>query len=432
MKTKIYTIALAAAVSLTLASCSDNWEPADGSEGMGQMTMHDIDVVNSATVIPNRAGIDTSDFIVTVVGSDGSIAGEWKYGNMPEVITLPAKTGYHVEVISHNQEKAAWEAPYFEGRSSQFDIVDGEITEIGTVTCRLANIKVTIAYTEAMKSAMGSDCKVTVIANDEGRLEFLPNETRAGYFQALEGSSTLVVTFTGTVNGNNETITIPVKDVEGGQHRIFTFGIQSGNNHIPEETGYIDPASGIFVDFSTIDESVEGNVSPGDEEVIGGNRPGQEDPETPEEPDPNKPTPDEPNDEELFDVTCDVVNFNAENSIVDGAEYKVLINSKNPLSNLIVEIISESLSDDMLRGVGLQAKFDLAYPGDLEVALSTPAPDGFGFPTGDKVIGQKSVIFDITSFVPLLNVYKGEVHEFKLTIKDQNGNEKVVSLKFRT
>ena len=76
----------------------------------------------------------------------------------------------------------------------------------------------------------------------------------------------------------------------------------------------------------------------------------------------------------------------------------------------------------MLRGVGLAATFDLAYPGDLETALK----DSFGFPVGNEVIGQTDVVFDITQFVPLLNIYQG-THQFKITATDAN-NVQVVKL----
>lgn len=425
-------MAIAAAALLGFASCSDNWEPGGNQEnGMGQAKFGGIDVVNSENIV-SRASVDVSNFIVTVVNGEGATVKEWKYSEMPEIITLDVANDYVVNVISHQQEKAAWDAPYFEGSSEKFSIKNNEITEIGKISCKLANIKVSIRFSEGMKAAMGSDCKVTVVANDEGRLEFNANETRSGYFQALEGSMTLVATFTGTVNGNYEEIVRSFKDVEAGQHRIITYSLKSGDPTIPDEYGNIDPESGISVDMDTIDETIEGNVPPGDEDVIDGDRPGKEDPEDPNEPeDPNNPdnpeNPDDPS-EDLFTIDGGIIDLNGENIPVEGEKYVVTIDSKNPLSNLVVEIISESLNDDMLSSVGLSATFDLAYPGALEDALR----DSFHFPVGNEVIGQNHVVFDITDFVPLLNIYKGEIHKFKLTIKDQSGNEKVVTLTFRT
>ncbi len=425
MKTKIYTIAIVAAGLLGMASCSDNWTPEEESNGLGQAKMSGVDVVNVENVI-SRAGVDVSNFLVSVVNSDGVVVNEWKYSEMPEIITLDVADNYQVNVISHIEESAAWEAPLFKGSSEKFNIKANDITEIGVISCKLSNIKVSIKYSDELRAAMGSDCKVTVIANDEGKLVYGIDETRAGYFKALEGSSTLVATFTGSVNGNYETITRPFTDVEAGQHRIITYSLKSGDSTIPDETGSIDPSSGISVDISTIDESVEGSVNPGDEDIIDGERPGQEEPETPVDPEipvnPDTPV------EDLITVTSATIDLENPNVPEEGKEYKVEINSQNPLAHLKVKIVSESLSKEMLQGVGLDNEFDLAEPGDLKTALS----ESFGFPVEDQIVGQTNVLFDITNFVPLLNIYPGETHIFELYIEDQNGNTKEISLVFNT
>lgn len=439
MKTKLYTIAIAAASLLGFASCSDNWTPGEESTGKGQAKMSGVDVVNSENVI-SRAGVDVSNFIVKVVNSDGAVVNEWKYAEMPEILTLDVADNYQVDVMSHVEESAAWDAPLFKGSSEKFSIKENDITEIGVVKCKLSNIKVSIKYSEDLRAAMGSDCKVTVIANDEGRLVYTPDETRAGYFKALEGSSTLVATFEGTVNGNYETITRPFKDVEAGQHRIITYSLKAGNPTIPDETGSIDPEGGITVDSSTVDESVEGNVNPGDEEIIDGDRPGQEDPENPENPD-NPEKPDEPVPGNNFDITASWIAGGVDLSSVvstpeENGTYEVTIKSANPLSNLIVKIESESLNDEMLQGVGLAAEFDLANPivniDGENVDLTDALSGSFGFPVRGQVTGQKEVLFNITPFVPLLNIYPGELHVFRLTIKDQSGNTTEVALKFQS
>lgn len=418
MKIKIYSL-LAIGIALGTVSCSDNWEPKTDESQCGQLAKSSIEVINGENVI-NRASVDVSDFIVSINDPQGTLAGQWKYSDMPELITLPVKDGYTAKVISHNQEKAAWEAPYFEGVSEKFNIENNKITKIATISCKLANIKVSIRYSEGMRKAMGDDCKVTVIANDDGSLEFLPDETRSGYFQAVEGSSTLVATFTGTVNGHMEEVRRIFTDVEAGQHRIITYKIKTGDGTVPDETGTIDPVNGISVDMSTVDESVEGNVTPG-EDVIEGNRPGKEDP-------------DEGSGEqgELIKITSETISIEGDNIPEEGKNYIVDIESVNPLSHLIVDIISESLNKEMLKGVGLDSHFDLAEPGDLAVALGTPEPDGFGFPIEDDVVGQTKVTFNITTFVPLLNIFPGETHVFKLTVEDNKGNKKEVNLTFKS
>ncbi len=438
---------MAALTSFVMVSCSDDWEPAgSNADGEGQLRMSEVSVVNKAVEI-NRSSIDVSNFIVAIYNKDGVKQGQWAYSQMPELVTLPVADGYYVEVISHNQEKAAWEKPYFEGKSQTFAIANNKITEVEPVVCKFSNLKVTVDFGPTMQNSMADDCKVTVVVNDEGLLEFVKGETRAGYFQVLENSPTMVAIFTGTVNGNFERIVYPLTDIEAGQHRIITYDIKLGDSTLPDETGFIDPESGITIDQSVIDDSVDGNVNPGDEDVIDGDRPGNEDPEDPENPDdPTPVVPDDPTPGNLFDITASWIEEGTELSSVeatpeDGGNYEVTIKATNKLANIIVRIDSESLNDDMLRGVGLAAQFELStgygytdgHPDetlDLSEALSDP--DSFNFPVGNDVIGKEEVLFDITPFVPLLNIYPGELHIFHLTVVDQKGNQQTVSLKFRT
>ena len=421
MNYKIFsTIAIA---TFMMSSCSDNWAPTTDDEGVGQFRMGAINVTNAENVI-NRAGVDVSNFIVSINNADGETVKRWKYSEMPEVVTLPVDEGYYIDVISHNQEKAAWEAPFFKGSSEKFNIVKNQLTNAGTITCKLSNIKVSIKFADDLKKIMEDDCKVTVIANDAGLLEFTANETRSGYFQAIEGSSTLVATFTGTIRGSYEEIRKVYTDVEAGQHRIITYSVKSGDPTIPDENGNIDIADGISIDMTTIDESVNGNVST-DEDIIDGDRPGQEEPVNPE---PDQPTPDEPS--EKFFTFNTSISLTETNQAVEGKDYSIDIVSVNPLANLKVKIESNYLTDEFLAGVGLVSEFDLA---NLTPELSAMLGEGgFGFPTGDQVKGSKSVKFDLTPFIPLLNLSPtpNDIHKFHLTVVDDKNNSETVVLTF--
>lgn len=421
MNYKIFsTIAIA---TFMMSSCSDNWAPSTDDEGVGQLRMDAINVTNAENVI-NRAGVDVSNFIVSINNADGETVKRWKYSEMPEVVTLPVDEGYYIDVISHNQEKAAWEAPFFKGSSEKFNIVKNQLTNAGTITCKLSNIKVSIKFADDLKKIMEDDCKVTVIANDAGLLEFTANETRSGYFQAIEGSSTLVATFTGTIRGSYEEIRKVYTDVEAGQHRIITYSVKSGDPTIPDENGNIDIADGISIDMTTIDESVNGNVST-DEDIIDGDRPGQEEPVNPE---PDQPTPDEPS--EKFFTFNTSISLTETNQAVEGKDYSIDIVSVNPLANLKVKIESNYLNDEFLASVGLVSEFDLA---NLTPELTAMLGEGgFGFPTGDQVKGSKSVKFDLTPFIPLLNLSPtpNDIHKFHLTVVDDKNNSETVVLTF--
>lgn len=434
MKTKIYSLAILTATALSLGSCADNWNGGEPSgNDFGQLSKHSIDVVNGENIIStaSRAGYDISNFIVTIRNSAGAQVGQWRYAEMPELVTLPVANGYTVDAYSHVQEKAAWDAPYFESQPVTFNITKDKITEVETVKCKLANIKVTIKYSDDLRRALGSDCKVTVIANDEGSLEFLPDETRAGYFQAIAGSTTLVATLSGTIDGSYAEVRTILNDVAAGHHRIITYSFAGGDPTPPDENGFFDPSTGIQISFDTVNETVEGGVD-AEEDNVSGTRPGQEEPEQPEDPgedDPNNPdNPDDPAEEAATFEATDSPNLKLDEVNVASADFgnaKVNITAPKGFKNLEVTIQTDSpLFEQILDEMNLK-HFDLAEPGDAEDSLVS-----LELPIKDQVVGHTEVLFDITSFIPLL-VYPGN-HDFVIKVTDSQNNVSSMTLKFVT
>ncbi|MDE5655742.1 MAG: DUF4493 domain-containing protein, partial [Muribaculaceae bacterium] len=262
MKTKILSILLAVAAIVGLGSCDNGLDPKPEAHGQLKLSSLGVEVDDSESVI-SRAGVNTDNFIVVITNSAGEVRGKYSYAEMPEIITLPVGD-YTVQVNSHELQKAEWDKPYYTG-SKEFKITDGNITEIGAVTCKFASLKVSVAYTDDLRNSMGADCRVTVVANDEGLLEYLPDETRIGCFAVVEGSNTLVARFEGTVKGAPASVLKTFNTVAPGQHYKITFGIKGGDPTLPEETGEI-AIDEITIDLSVIDENVSGNVD--DEEDI--------------------------------------------------------------------------------------------------------------------------------------------------------------------
>lgn len=329
-------------------------------------------------------------------------------------------------VRSHAVQKAEWSHPYFEGEK-EFTVKNGEITSIGTVTCKFAAIKVDVKFDEKILATV-TDPKARVVANDEGELTWTATETRSGYYEAINGSQTLVAEFTGTVNGQPITCIKPFDDVEKGKYYIINFTLKTGPG-IPDETGTIDPNGGITID-STIEESDEnGNVDAPTTPENPNDRPDKEEwPEEPTPPGPDEPGPDEPGQEDLFTIVPTGINLEGINDAVDGNDYILDITTVNPIESMKVQIKSGYLDDDFLQGVGLTTEFDLADPKDLDAALS-----GMGFSTGANVKGQTAVNFNLTQFIPLLNLSPDpQVHTFTLTIADNKGNIKTIDLKFQS
>lgn len=429
MKTKILSLCVALAAGIGLTACGDDtWNKGTESMSEGSVSLASMKVdVDTDENVQSRADISTDDFIVEIVDKNtGASKRTWTYSAMPEVISF-APGDYTLNVKSHNIQAAEWDAPYYVG-SADFSIEVGKITEIGTVLCKFSNIKVTVRYTKELLSHVGDDARVRVIANDRGSLEYTPSETRAGYFEAVDGSTTLVAEFSGTSDGNPVSGLKTFTDVKMGQHYIITFGVKDKTTSPPDEFGGVDP-SGISVDANIDHEDLSGNADPGQGNQQGSTeRPGDE--EWPDDPVVTPPGPDDPGQDEAIsfmyngkDLASDVITDG-----VDGEEYVITIKAVNGIANLQVDITSDNNNFIASAGEMLPLSFDLAtVTGETAENL-----ESLGLPVGSAVVGQEKLDFDISSLVPLLGAFKGN-HEFKVTVTDQadSANTKSVTLKIK-
>lgn len=427
MKTKILSLFTLAAAAIGLSSCDNAWEPA--GERTGSVSLSSLGVeVNKDEVVVSRAAddVDISQFQVTIYNAAGEVKGTWTYGSMPEIFTLPVAQNYRVEVISHELQKAEFGKPYYTG-SKTFNIEDSKITDIGVVTCKFASIKVTVKFTNALREVMSDDVRVTVVANDEGRLEFTPDETRAGYFAAVDGSSTLVATFRGTVKGYIEDIVKPFGDVAAGQHRIITFDVKNPPVNPDPETGGIDPTpgdgEGLNVDVSYEDVDINEGYDNQEDPDKPNDRPGNENWE--DKPDPNPdPDPDDPKEDAIvFDTD---LSWDTPNAVVAGNTYLVTIKAPEGIAHLEVKIDSDNQNFLNSAGEMLPLTFDLAYPGDYKESF-----ESIDLKTSGDVINATEVPFNITQLVPMLSGFPGQ-HKFTITVTDNKDNKLAKTLTFNS
>jgi len=439
MNTKIFSCLAAAAVALGFSACSDDdWTPKTSKEGQLNLKSMAVEVVDAQKDIESVKGrasaADLGSFLVEIYDAQGAMAYNWTYASMPEIVTLPVGS-YTVKAYSHKVQKAEWEGRYYEG-SRSFKIENGKITEIEPVVCKFANIAVSVKFDDKLKAVMDDAAKVTVIANDEGSLEYGKNETRTGYFQYIDASMTLIATFTGKVQGYDEEITVPLTDIEAGQHRIIKFTLKSGDPTVPGESGTISPDQGINVDYSMETVDIDGNVTVGEDPADGVvDRPGKEDPKVdPDDPDnPNPPVDPSDDPEKYIQVTSSDVSFDAVNPVVNGNSYVVNIHSEKGVKNLLVKI--ESDNADFIKSVGdlMPQEFDLANPDTPEYPDLGDALSSIGLKVKDEVLGKNDVPFDITGLVPLLaNPNFSGTHTFSITVIDAAGNKIAKSIVFQS
>lgn len=434
MKTDIISLAVVAAAAFAgLTSCSDTWTNDLAEEEKGTLNTASIlasvntyeaekEDAQGAKAPESRAVTDLSPFIVEVVKSDGSKVASWTYATMPPAPTFAVGT-YTVRVKSHNPQPVEWEKPYYAGEQ-QFQIKANDVTDVDPIVCTLANVRVSIEVTEALKKASAGDVKITFTGEPGVDLEFAPDETRSGYFAYTEGLSTMKVHFEGTVSGAREDFTHVLKDIQPGQHRLVKFALRINPNPPADETGNIEipEGEGVMVDCGVTTYEVDGTVSSKEDVIDDSGRPGQEEGG-------DDPKPDDPDDKAITfsSSTLDLegANMAEEFGEEEGLKPAVVdIHSENGVKSLKVKIISDYLTEDMLRGIGLTSQFDLADPGEYAEGLA-----GLGFPSADEVNGAHDLQFNITKFIPL--IFEEGDHKFEITVTDSKGLVKTMVLLIR-
>ena len=198
----------------------------------------------------------------------------WHRGHMPPCLSSPFAVGsYKVQVRSRVLKDAEWSAPYYLG-SQTFDIRNGEVTDVGPIVCKLANVRVTIDYGPKLLEATGGEgFTITVTSTPGVYLQYTGKETRSGYF-AYNGQTTMVARFQGRVNGVNEDFSHVLENIAPGQHRKLTFRLNYNPNVPDDEVGTIE-GQGIVVSCSTKTVNVDGNVIQEEDIQESGDRPGQ-------------------------------------------------------------------------------------------------------------------------------------------------------------
>lgn len=431
MKTNIFTLAAVAALLAGTASCSDDWTPNVQDEGAVELTSLAIDAVDidktlqEVNTTVSRAQVDLNDYIVTITDISGKTAPQsFTYGKKPEVLTLPVGD-YRLDIISHQVQKAEWGRPLFSG-SKEFKIEKSKIANIGVVTCTFASVKVSVVFGADLLEVLGDDAKVTILLNDEGTLEFTPATTESGFFEYVEGSMTMVAKFEGTIDGTKVEEYTPFTDIAAGQHRIVKYGVKAGPE-IPEQTGQIDPGTGLELSTEVISEDVAGNVATDEDPISGVQHPwGPEEPENPVIPD----DPVVPDDDITFTPSETSTNLKLAPEVniasEDFGDAVVNIHADKGIAHLVVNIDSDS--DNFmasLEGLEFPTTFDLAYTGADGETIG-----GLGLPVDDEVLNQTDVKFDITSFVGLLASFPG-THTFSVTLTDNANKAKTIQLIFK-
>lgn len=419
---KQYTILpLAAGLLLTLAACDKEqpFGPAQDGDGYLDGAALSLELKNEQRLV-RSGGADVADCQVEIFRSgDDTPVRTYRYGDMPEIITLPVGS-YTVRATYGDNAVAAWDAPYYKGEGA-FTIQADKITsDIEPVVCTLSNVRVSIEFDTTLASHMGSDAKVTVKAGSKGSLDYtLADQDRSGYF-AYEPGSSLTATFSGPIDGYEVVETKAYDTVDAGTHYHITFRLRTLDD---TEPGDANIGEGLAIDATVTKVDLTGDITP--------DTPGETDDMRPSEGDtPTPPGPDDPDDpkvdiEKAIDVSGSTIDLtkvhDADQLAADGTEVIILVRTQKPITGFTCDIISDTLDADVLEGVGLTDHLDLVNPGEFEAALSS-----LFFHDGPiKVAGETEVPFDLTSFMPLLGALGAGNHQFDLVVTTADGSRTI-------
>lgn len=374
----------------------------------------DVDLDIETVYVGSRADetVDVSNFLVAIYDSKSQKVEQWKYIEMPEVVSLTVGT-YSIEVLSAEAPSNGFDAPFYKGTAT-CEIKENELVDVPAITCKLANMLFSVVYDEEFQDKMGNDV-VTTISVGENSLDIPYTETRKAYLIAPEGeTAALNVTLKGTIDGETIDYSKRIDQVRVGVHNIIKYEF--------------DPVSDGSMGDGTLNVAINVDSSMNESDEVVGTNPGEE-PGIDDFPTEGGEDPGEGGGEQnvpsIIGSDFNGNPFDIENDVLDikgASTLKVEINAENGIAHLYVEIQSETLD---VTEVGLMNSFDLAYPGDLEEGLN-----GLGFPTGANVIGQKHTTFDISTFTGLLVSFEGN-HNFVIRVVDQNDLEETKVLKLR-
>lgn len=400
----ISTVALA--LSIGLVGCERDkigYGDKEGATGTLSFMKFDVKTSTDIEIISRAATSATYNYVIRIFDANGDQVGsDYIYGQMPESIVLTTGT-YSMKIQSQSQiPSAEFESPVYGATVENIVIEEDKTTDVGVITCKLINIKVSVGYNEAMWAVLGDDANVLVEIGD-GALNFAKGESQNGYFAAPEVSNAMTVKFAGTVDGNYATMTRAFTDVKAGQWRKINF-IMTVN-----EEG--DATFDVVVEDWCDEKELANNIDVS-EEVIG------PDPEAGEGEEEN---PDAP--KVIYKggsvPTSPIV-------ITDGMELGFTISAPKGIAGLSVDIASDNadFNNDVL-SMGI-SPIDLVNPSEAQISIC----DMFGLPYGSNLVGQTETAFDLSGAVTPLLGFPG-THSFTLKITDAEGNTTSTTIKMK-
>ncbi|MDE7355393.1 MAG: DUF4493 domain-containing protein [Rikenellaceae bacterium] len=422
MKKSLYTLILLAG-GIVAASCASNTSRTGKDMGFSLKSrpdMQGLSVSNHGTTndeasvnehrdaIAAMAVID--NFKITLIDNETeAVTHQWeRFSDVPPVAEIE-KGSYTLIAESRDIKVAGFDSPHFKGED-RIGIMPGKLTEIN-LSCKLQNAATYVEFDPSFAGQLEGGT-VTIAKTDAGNknseLVFTPDgKDKYGFFSVGTGGLRVTAKGVSKKSGTVLTKTVMIDQISANELHCFRIsaigtgqaelgivfdGTATDKNHdvaIPEEGG--DDGDGS--DFGDIDDPWADPDTPvqGGTPAIKGKG---------------------------FDI-ANPLTFTA----AEAASAEVIVNFTAPagIANLIVEIDSPLLTEELLGGFGLPVSFDIANltPELKEVFV------GLGLIGNDPIAGAKEASFSVGTFMSLL---EEGTHKFHIALTDANGVEEKATL----
>ena len=410
MKKSFAILAMALAVFSSCRKINIPDKPESGTLSFSAFSLScDTEVLTKAV----SAAADTYAIIITDAEDNEVLT--TTYGEVlesgGEIELLAGNYTLTARSTAENVPASVFEKPVY-GASAPFSIVAGQTTEIGSLTCRLLQCKVTVDYDEAFLESVTGDCQtdVTVTAGyplsyklglSDGKTAF---DESAGYFAVNNGErTTMNVVFKGSIEGKTQKMTAALTGIQPQQWRQIKFYKKT------DEQG--NASFGISITDFIDDEELLVQLSLVDEDVIGD--------------DPERPLGDGGI---TLEFAEDCTMFDDMSNIIvppmsTPMDLRMVAKVPGGVKKFFVDIASTSESFISAVDVAGGTRLDLVNPSEASTIVFQIVP----FTHGSELLGQTLINFDLSGAQEAILEFKGE-HTFTMDITDSNGCNKKQSV----
>lgn len=248
-------------IILLFVQCEKNTVPGDDDiDGFMTETGYlKISPVIDISLLKSAQVVETDSFKIEIYSLTDVLVQEIEnFIDLSSPLELPVGD-YYVIIHSNNLVPAAFENPYYEGKSENFQISSGATTNVD-VTAELANVKVTVQY-GPQTQANFTGFK-TVVSTGTDSLTYLDQDVSAGYFIVTPLSVRVRLLFT-AIGGSTDSLVVSgeIPNPQAKDHIVITVqaslnsqGINTINLTVDESTNPVnitigaESFSGILID----------------------------------------------------------------------------------------------------------------------------------------------------------------------------------------